>query len=44
MPLLIKNGRIITATEDYKADIYCADETIMRIEKSIDAGKLPKRT
>lgn len=44
MPLLIKNGRIITATEDYKADIYCADETITRIEKSIDASKLPKKT
>src|ERR1051325_9587922 len=44
MPLLIKNGRIITATEDYKADIYCADATITRIEKSIDAGKLPKKT
>ncbi len=44
MPLLIKNGRIITATEDYKADIYCAGETITRIEKSIDAKKLPKKT
>src|SRR5688500_3133684 len=44
MPLLIKNGRIITATEDYKADIYAADETITRIEKSIDASKLPKKT
>ena len=44
MPLLVKNGRIITATEDYKADIYCADETITRIEKSIDASKLPKKT
>ena len=44
MPLLIKNGRIITADDDYKADIYCADETITRIEKSIDAKKLPKAT
>ncbi len=44
MPLLIRNGRIITATEDYKADIYCADETITRIEKSIDASKLPRKT
>ena len=44
MPLLIKNGRIITADDDYKADIYCADETITRIEKSIDAKKLPKST
>jgi len=44
MPLLIKNGRIITATEDYRADIYCADEQITRIEKSIDESKLPKKT
>jgi dihydropyrimidinase len=44
MPLLIKNGRIITATDDYKSDIYCAEETITRIEKSIDESKLPKKT
>src|SRR5438552_1949126 len=44
MPLLIKNGRIITATEDYRADLYCADETITRIEKSIDESKRPKKT
>ena len=44
MPLLIKNGRIITDRDDYRADIYCADETITRIEKSIDESKLPKKT
>ena len=44
MPLLIKNGRIITATDDYRADIYCAGEQITRIEKSIDESKLPKKT
>src|SRR3954462_11076534 len=44
MPLLIKHGRIITATEDYKPDIYCAEETITRIEKSINESKLPKKT
>jgi dihydropyrimidinase len=44
MPLLIKNGRIITDSDDYKADIYAADETITRIEKSIDASRLPKKT
>jgi dihydropyrimidinase len=44
MPLLVKNGRIITATDDYKADIYCAGEQITRIEKSIDESKLPKKT
>ncbi|MBX3389658.1 MAG: dihydropyrimidinase [Phycisphaeraceae bacterium] len=37
MPLLIKNGRVITASDDYVADIYCAADTITRIEKSIDA-------
>ncbi len=36
MPLLIKNGRVITATEDYQADVYCAGETITRIEAEID--------
>ncbi len=36
MGLLIKNGRIITATEDYSADVYCAGEAITRIEKGID--------
>jgi dihydropyrimidinase len=40
MPLLIKGGRIITATEDYVADVYCAGETITRIDKSIDAASL----
>src|SRR6185295_17980241 len=44
MPLLIKNGRIITDTDDYRADIYCADEQITRIEKGIDESKLPKKT
>src|ERR1700733_12812198 len=31
MSLLIRNGQIITATESYRADIYCQDETITRI-------------
>jgi dihydropyrimidinase len=44
MPLLVKNGRIITATDDYSADIYCAGETITRIEPSIDAKSLPPGT
>ena len=29
MSLLIKNGRIITATDDYIADIFIEGETIM---------------
>jgi dihydropyrimidinase len=37
MSLLIKNGRIVTATDDYTADIYCENQTISRIETHIDA-------
>ncbi len=44
MPLLITNGRIITADADYHADIYCADEQVTRIESSIDPGALPDDT
>ena len=39
MSLLIKNGRIITASEDYTADIFCEKETITRIGKDLDAPK-----
>ncbi|MEX2167794.1 MAG: dihydropyrimidinase [Pirellulales bacterium] len=35
MSLLIKNGRIITAGDDYVADIYCRGETITRIEANL---------
>ena len=42
MPLLIKGGRIITATDDYAADIFCAGETITRIEPGIDAIALDR--
>lgn len=31
MPLLVKNGRIVTAADDYRADIFCADQQITRI-------------
>jgi dihydropyrimidinase len=44
MSLLIKNGRIITATDDYIADIYCEDETITQIAPSLDACSLPDDT
>ncbi|MEP6664586.1 MAG: dihydropyrimidinase, partial [Verrucomicrobiota bacterium] len=37
MPLLIKNGEIVTASERYVADIFCEDETITRIDKNISA-------
>jgi dihydropyrimidinase len=35
MALLVKNGEIVTASERYVADIFCADETITRIEPNI---------
>jgi dihydropyrimidinase len=31
MSLLIQNGRIITSTDDWQADVYCEGETISRI-------------
>src|SRR6195952_2871333 len=37
MPLLIKNGEIVTADSRYHADIYCEDETITRIDRNLDA-------
>ena len=37
MSLLIKNGEIVTASERYKADIYCESETITRIDRDISA-------
>lgn len=37
MALLIKNGNIVTATENYVADIYCEGETITKIGKGLDA-------
>ena len=44
MPLLITNGRIITPTDDTVADIYCAADTITRIERGIDPKGLPAGT
>lgn len=44
MPLLIKNGRIITSDADYHADIYCVEEHITRIEENIDASAFPSDT
>ncbi len=37
MPLLIKNGEIVTASEHYHADIWCEGETITRIDQNIPA-------
>ena len=35
MPLLIKNGEIVTASERYVADIFCEGETITRIDRDL---------
>jgi dihydropyrimidinase len=35
MALLVKNGEIVTDAERYVADIFCADESITRIEPNI---------
>ena len=37
MPLLIRNGLIVTAADSYHADIYCEDQTITRIGPNLDA-------
>ena len=44
MPLLIKNGRIITDSQDYHADVLAHGETITRIERSIDPAACPAGT
>ncbi len=44
MALLIKDGRIVTATDDYVADVYCDSESITRIEPNIDPSTLPADT
>ena len=37
MPLLIKNGEIVTADSRARADIYCEGETITRIGQGLEA-------
>ncbi|MEM7166748.1 MAG: dihydropyrimidinase [Planctomycetota bacterium] len=37
MALLIKNGEVVTASERYKADIYCDGETITKIGPDLQA-------
>jgi dihydropyrimidinase len=37
MPLLIKNGEIVTADSRYVADIYCAGDTITQIGRELAA-------
>lgn len=37
MPLLVKNGEILTADSRYRADIFAEDETITRIGNNLNA-------
>ena len=37
MPLLIRSGQIVTASDSFTADIYCEDETITRIGPALEA-------
>jgi dihydropyrimidinase len=37
MPLLIKNGEIVTADSRYQADIFCEGDTITRIGRNLEA-------
>ena len=37
MSLLIKNGQIVTPSENHIADIFCEGETITRIERNLSA-------
>jgi len=36
MSLLIKNGRIVTAVDDYHADIFIEDDTVSVIGKNLE--------
>ncbi len=37
MPLLIKNGRVVTADSDFHGDIYAEGETITRLGRDLEA-------
>ena len=37
MGLLIRNGEIVTAVDQYQADIWCEDQTITAIGHQLDA-------
>src|ERR1051326_1527930 len=38
MSVLIKGGRIVTAADDYVADVYVEDETVSLIGESLDVS------
>src|ERR1700722_4174912 len=37
MPLLIRNGQVVTSTDVFSTDIYCEGETITRMGPHLDA-------
>jgi dihydropyrimidinase len=39
MSLLITNGRIITATDDYVADVFCENGTIAAIGRDLPSHR-----
>ena len=39
MSLLITNGRVITASDDYVADVYCDDGVIRAIGKDLPSHR-----
>ncbi len=40
MPLLIRSGQIVTASDSFVADIYCEDETITRIGPGLEVAAI----
>lgn len=44
MPLLFKSPRIITATDDYTADVFVERDVVSRIDRAIDAKACPAGT
>ena len=44
MSVLIKNGRIITATDDYVADIFIEGETISAIGKNLNVNAISNKS
>ncbi len=41
-PLLVTNGRIVTASDDFRGDILAVDGVIERIERRIDPASVPR--
>ncbi|MDE0889677.1 MAG: dihydropyrimidinase [Phycisphaerales bacterium] len=44
MPLLIKNGLVVNADSQRRADVYAEDQMVSRIETTIDPAELPRGT